>query len=384
MRPGSGRRAAVLASAVVVAVLVLGGWALVAARNGHGGHPGHTAANREPHRTTPSASPRPSSQASRATFTIDWVGDMTFGTLNDWPPDGTGSLLDDVRSHLHSDLTMGNLETAVGDLPMSKCAPGETDCYEFETPDYTAMDLKRDGFSAVNVANNHTLDAGYAGEANTNKVLRAAGLAYAGRPGQITYLTRNGIKIALLGFAPWPYDADALDIPAAEALVRKAKQHAQVVIVMEHLGAEGDTAQHVRPGTEWYLGQDRGNSLAFTHGVIDAGADLVVGSGPHVLRGFQWYHHHLIAYSLGNFCGYDTLGLDSITSVSAILHITLGAQGQFVRGSITPLRLVSPGIPQVDPSRAAIGVINSLSEEDFGGHGAAHITAGGVIEPTGA
>jgi hypothetical protein len=105
-----------------------------------------------------------------------------------------------------------------------------------------------------------------------------------------------------------------------------------------------------------------------------------MGSGPHVLRGFQWYHGHLIAYSLGNFCGYNTLGLDSITSVSAMLHVTLNAQGQFVRGSITPLRLVSPGIPEPDPAHAAITVINSLSQDDFAGNGAAHIFAGGRIE----
>ena len=306
---------------------------------------------------------------------------MTFGTLNAWPAAGTGSLLTGVKSDLSSDLTMGNLESALGDLPMSKCAPGESDCYQFEAPTYTAQDLKQDGFSAVNVANNHTLDAGSAGEASTNAALQAAGLAYAGRPGQITYLTRNGITIALLGFAPWSYDADALDIPAAEALVRQAKQHAQVVIVMEHIGGEGDGAQHVPAGEEYYLGQDRGNPIAFTHGVIDAGADLVVGSGPHVLRGFQWYHGHLIAYSLGNFCGYNTLGLDSITSVSAILHVTLGAQGQFVAGSITPLRLVAPGTPKPDPAGAAITMVNQLSQSDFAGNGAAHIAATGTIQP---
>jgi poly-gamma-glutamate capsule biosynthesis protein CapA/YwtB (metallophosphatase superfamily) len=263
---------------------------------------------------------------------------------------------------------------------MSKCAPGETDCYQFEAPDYTAQDLKSDGFAAVNVANNHTLDAGPAGEANTDAALRAAHLKWAGRPGQITYFTRNGIKIALLGFAPWPYDANALDIPAAEALVRQAAAHAQVVIVMEHLGGEGDGAQHVLPGEEYYLGQDRGNSIAFTHGVIDAGADLVVGSGPHVLRGFQWYHGHLIAYSLGNFCGYNTVGLDSITSVSAILHVTLNAKGQFVQGNISPIRLEPPGIPEPDPGHQAVRIINSLSQDDFAGNGAAHIFPGGRIE----
>jgi len=306
---------------------------------------------------------------------------MTFGTLNAWPPAGTGSLLNAVTPSLHSDLTLGNLESALGDLAMTKCAPHEADCYQFEAPDSTAQDLKQDGFSAVNVANNHTLDAGTAGETSTDSALRSAGLAWAGRPGQITYLTRNGISIALLGFAPWSYDADALDISGAEALVRQARQHAQLVIVMEHIGAEGDSAQHVRPGEEYFLGQDRGNPIAFTHGVIDAGADLVVGSGPHVLRGFQWYHGHLIANSLGNFSGYNTLGLDSITSVSAILHVTLGAQGQFVSGSITPLRLVSPGIPKPDPSGAAISTVNQLSQSDFSGNGAVHIAAAGTIQP---
>ena len=315
-----------------------------------------------------------------ATVSITWVGDMTFGTLNEWPPDGTGSLLDDVKPYLHSDLTVGNLETALGDLPMSKCAPKETDCYQFEAPADTAEDLRRDGFSAVNVANNHTLDAGPAGEASTDQALRAARLRWAGRPGQITYLTRNGIKIALLGFGPWSYDADALDIPAAEALVRKAKQHAQVVIVMEHLGGEGDDYRHVKAGEEYFLGQDRGNSIAFTHGVIGAGADLVMGSGPHVLRGFQWYRGHLIAYSMGNFCGYNTVGLDAYTSVSAILHVTLNARGQFVTGSITPLRLVSPGTPERDPDRTAVSYVNSLSHDDFAGNGAVRLSASGRIE----
>jgi len=322
----------------------------------------------------------PAKQAAAATVSITWVGDMTFGTLNAWPPAGTGSLLDGVKPYLRSDLTVGNLESAIGDLPMSKCSPGETDCYQFEAPAYTVKDLKRDGFSAVNVANNHTLDAGSAGEVSTDDALRAARLEWAGRAGQITYLVRNGIKIALLGFAPWSYDADALDIPAAEALVRQAKQHAQVVIVMEHLGGEGDGARHVLAGEEYFLGQDRGNSIAFTHGVIDAGADLVMGSGPHVLRGFQWYHGHLIAYSLGNFCGFNTLGLDAYTSISAMLHVTLNAAGQFVRGSITPLQLVAPGIPQVDPSKTAISYVNTLSREDFAGNGAAHISAAGDIQ----
>jgi poly-gamma-glutamate capsule biosynthesis protein CapA/YwtB (metallophosphatase superfamily) len=359
---------------------VIGGWALVATKaKSLAGPPAASA-----HRSTKPDAHRaaPSSAKGAATFSLTWVGDMTFGTLNEWPAGGTGSLITAMKPYLHSDLTVGNLETALGDLPMSKCSPHEKDCYQFEAPPDTAKDLERDGFSAVNVANNHTLDAGPAGEASTDRALRTAGLQWAGRPGQITYLTRNGVKIALLGFAPWSYDADALDIPAAEALVRKARKHAQVVIVMEHLGGEGDDYRHVKSGEEYFLGQDRGNSIAFTHGVIDAGADLVMGSGPHVLRGFQWYRGHLIGYSLGNFSGYNTFGLDSYTSVSAILHVTLNASGKFVKGSITPLRLVAPGVPERDPDRTAVSYVNSLSQDDFSGNGAVRISAAGKIEPS--
>lgn len=344
-----------LSALVVLAVVLGGGGYVLLARASSAGHTGPSQlpqagrprASHLPQAGRPSPGPGPAAGARpRATVSITWVGDMTFGMLNSWPPAGTGSLLDNVRRYLHGGLTVGNLESVLGNLPMTKCTPGEASCYQFEAPAYTAVDLRRDGFAAVNVANNHTLDAGAAGEASTDAALHAAGLLWAGRPGQITYLTRNGIKIALLGFAPWSYDADALDIQAAAALVRTAKRHAQLVIVMEHLGGEGPGYRHVKPGEEYFLGQDRGDSIAFTHSMIDAGADLVMGSGPHVLRGMQWYHHHLIAYSVGNFCGYNTLGLDEYTSVSAILHVTLTASGGFVRGSLTPLlagRAGSPG-----------------------------------------
>ena len=369
-------------SALVILSVIGGGGYLLLAR-GSAAPPAEASGPARTGKLAAGAVPAVSAARKTATVTITWVGDMTFGMLNSWPPAGPGSLLDNVRQYLHSGLTVGNLESVLGDLPVTKCSPGETDCYQFEAPPYTAGDLRHDGFAAVNVANNHTMDAGLPGEASTDAALRAGHLLWAGRPGQITYLTRSGIRIALLGFAPWPYDADALDIPAAAALVRTAKRHARLVIVMEHLGGEGPDYRHVKPGEEYFLGQDRGNSIAFTHAMIDAGADLVMGSGPHVLRGMQWYHRHLIAYSLGNFSGYNTLGLDEFTSVSGILHVTLTASGGFVRGSVTPLRLVAPGIPERDPAGQAIGFVNTLSQEDFGGHGAVRLSAAGAIEREG-
>jgi poly-gamma-glutamate capsule biosynthesis protein CapA/YwtB (metallophosphatase superfamily) len=297
-----------------------------------------------------------------------------------YPPGGTGSLFTSVTRYLHSSLTVGNLETALGSSGVTKCAPHSEDCFAFQAPASSAAAVRQAGFAAVNVANNHTDDAGSAGIAETNAALQDAHLRFTGRPDQTTYLTRHGVRIALLGFAPYNYDRQLLDIPAAVAAVKDAAAHAQLVIVFIHAGAEGSGAQHVRPGMETYLGEERGDPVAFSHAVIRAGADLVLGSGPHVLRAMQWYHGRLIAYSLGNFTGYYTLGLGGVTADSAILHVRLRADGTFAGGSVTPVRLVGGGNPEPDPTRAGIAIINSLSRADLGTSGV-RISASGKIEP---
>jgi poly-gamma-glutamate capsule biosynthesis protein CapA/YwtB (metallophosphatase superfamily) len=305
-----------------------------------------------------------------ATISITDVGDMNFGMNGHYPPGGATELLAGVAGDLHSDLTVGNLETALGDSGTTKCGPKPSaDCFAFQAPASEALDVARAGFAAVNVANNHTDDAGAIGMQETDEALTAAHLSWTGRPDQISYLVRNGIKVALLGFAPYDYDSNLLDIPAAVAAVRQAAQHAQLVIVFIHAGAEGAGAQHVRPGMETYLGEERGDPIAFAHAVVDAGADLVLGSGPHVLRAMQWYRGKLIAYSLGNFAGYYTLGLGGVTADSAILHVTLRSDGSFAGGSVTPIRLAGAGLPAPDPARTGIDLINSLSRADLGASG---------------
>ena len=175
----------------------------------------------------------------------------------------------------------------------------------------------------MNVANNHALDFGPVGQAQTLAALRKVGLAWTGRPGEIAYQQVGAIRVALLGFAPYKWAQSLTDIPAARRLVRKAAANADVVVVTMHAGAEGVDHQHVTPGMETYLGETRGNPIAFSHAVVNAGADLVVGSGPHVLRGMEWYKGRLIAYSLGNFGGYKVFRLGGPLSTSGILHVTL-------------------------------------------------------------
>jgi poly-gamma-glutamate capsule biosynthesis protein CapA/YwtB (metallophosphatase superfamily) len=293
------------------------------------------------------------------------VGDMTFGTAGVTPPGGAAALLARVPRSLRSDLTLGNLETTLGSGGAAKCRAGSTQCYSFQAPASTAVALKRAGFGAVNLANNHSDDYGSSGQAQTGAALRAAKLPYTGRPGQTTYVKRLGVKVALLGFAPYDYDDSLLDIPAAVSRVRRAAARADLVVVFTHAGAEGAEHQHIHAGMETYLGERRGDAIRFAHAVVNAGADLVLGSGPHVLRAMEWYRGRLIAYSLGNFTGYHTLGIAGPTSVSGILHVMLGSDGSFIGGTLVPVRLVGTGTPMLDRERSAIGALNALARTDF-------------------
>lgn len=379
------RRPALWVAAAVATVLVFGAAGAVVLRGFgglNGGHPASGASGQARRAAASGLSPSPAVASSPppATVSIADVGDMNFGMDGRYAPGDGASLFAGVAGYLHSSLTVGNLETALGSSGVTKCAPHAANCYAFQAPAVVAQAVRNAGFSAVNVANNHTDDAGPAGISETDAALAAAHLRWAGRPDQTAYLTRHGIRIALLGFAPYDYDRNLLDIPAAAAAVRQAAARAQLVIVFIHAGAEGAGAQHVRPGMETYLGELRGDPVRFSHAVIRAGADLVLGSGPHVLRAMQWYRGRLIAYSLGNFAGYYTLGLGAATADSAILHVRLRADGSFAGGSITPVYLTGAGFPEPDPSRAGIELINSLSRADLGAS-AVRITPAGRIEP---
>jgi hypothetical protein len=191
----------------------------------------------------------------------------------------------------------------------------------------------------------------------------------------------HGMRVAFVGFAPYPWAQSLTNIAAARRLVARARREADVVVAIMHAGAEGSDRQHVRPGTEWFLGENRGNAEAFSHAVIDAGADLVLGSGPHVLRGMEWYHGRLVAYSLGNFLGDGTLGIGGILGVSGILHVKLTGAGGWVSGSLTPIRLVSPGVPVIDSAEEAHGVVRTLSREDFGRNAMRVTPTGGLLPP---
>ena len=306
------------------------------------------------------------------------TGDIVMGSTPNLPSDGGRSFFSDVQTDLAGDVVLGNLEGTLSTGGGSKCGKGSTNCFAFQTPPSYARWLQQAGFTVMNLANNHAYDFGAGGLRQTTDALAGVGLEWTGRPGQVTVQKVAGIRVALVGFAPYPWAQSLTDVAAAKKLVRRAARSADVVVVTMHAGAEGSDRQHVERGTELFLGENRGDSMRFAHAVVDAGADLVVGSGPHVLRGMEWYKGRLIAYSLGNFAGYKVFSLGGPLSTSGILRVTLRGDGKFETGRLVPTHLVGAGLPAIDPAEAAHGVVRTLSRQDFGGR-AVKISPDGIL-----
>jgi poly-gamma-glutamate capsule biosynthesis protein CapA/YwtB (metallophosphatase superfamily) len=329
-----------------------------------------------------SASPGVSQTASsHGSVTIAVVGDTMLGDTDDLPPDPV-AYFDAVKPTLDTgaQIVFGNLEGTLTTVTTSKCGAHakKGTCYAFEDPPQYVQYLKDAGFTVLNDANNHSFDFGSTGQAQTVQVIHAAGLAQTGLPGEITLVEADGIKVAFVAFAPYDYDANLLDLPAAQRLIERARSEASVVVVYMHAGAEGVDADHVTGAEEYYLGEDRGNPEAFAHMAIGAGASLVIASGPHVLRGMQFYRGHLIAYSVGNFAGYGNFATDGDLDMSVILHVTLSASGQFERARIYPIQFSTQGQPF--PGGGAVAFVTGLCAQDFGPT-AARISPSGTVTP---
>jgi hypothetical protein len=316
--------------------------------------------------------------ASPRSVSITWVGDVAMVASGDG---GGGFFSSSVRHELRGDVVIGNLEGTLAVGGQSKCGASSTDCFAFRAPPSYGHLLREAGFTLMNVANNHAFDYGPEGQRETLAALHSAHLRYAGRPGQIAIVRIRGVHVAVIGFAPYRWAESLTDLDRAAQIVRRAKREANLVVAVMHAGAEGSDRQHVRPGTEWFLGENRGDAESFSQVVVDAGADLVLGSGPHVLRGMEWYHGRLIAYSLGNFLGNGTLSIGGVLGVSGILHVTLGANGSWLHADLTPVRLVPPGVPALDSAESAHGIVRTLSRQDFGRNAMRVNSTGQLLPP---
>ena len=296
--------------------------------------------------------------------TIGWVGDTTPGSRYGLPPQRGRALFSKVRARLQAlDVMVGNLEGTFGSGGKSKGDSGAS--FSFQAPPTYAEALSWAGFDVMNVANNHAHDFLDAGMTSTQHALKVAGVAYTGLPGQITVVERNGVRVAFIGVAPYPWSQSLADVSGTAALVRRARKKADVVIVLMHAGAEGSDKTHTPKGAEHAYGEFRGSPRAFAHAMIDAGASAVLGSGPHVVRGIERYKGRLIAYSLGNFAGWGNFSTSGTLDLSGLLTLRINRRGEVLGGRWLSLKLADSGAPVVDARGSSAELVRKLSRQDF-------------------
>jgi len=272
-----------------------------------------------------------------------------------------------VRFLSNADIVFGNLEGPIvdGGVPTKRTSSGRA--YAFRMPTYLADDLQKAGFNAMSIANNHSRDFGEVGIQSTIRELTKRGIQPVGGK-YVAEFNIKGKKICILGFYTHPseYAYSLLDVEEAKRIVKSYKEKYDIVIVSFHGGAEGPKAQRLVYGEERFFGENRGNVIKFARSVVDAGADLVLGHGPHVLRGVEVYKGKFIAYSLGNFYTYEFFSTSYPNNISAIMKIWISLKdGNFVKVSVLPLKQNERGVPQIDESKTAIKLLEKLSIEDL-------------------
>jgi poly-gamma-glutamate capsule biosynthesis protein CapA/YwtB (metallophosphatase superfamily) len=235
----------------------------------------------------------------------------------------------------------------------------------FRTPPSYTQILKEAGFDVMSVANNHSFDFARQGFNDTIHNLEKANIKALGKKGQILIAKRKGLSIAWIGFSYFNYHNSLNNLKEAKALVQKASKNADMVVISIHAGSEGTGAMNVRNQTEYFFGENRGNMVQFSRTMIDNGADLILGHGPHVPRALELYKDKLIAYSLGNFMGYRTLSAQAQLAYSLVLETELNNQGDFVSGKIIPVHLTGQGIPYPDRQFRSVKLIRQLTQSNF-------------------
>jgi len=270
----------------------------------------------------------------------------------------------------HADIAFANLEGPLYDGP-DHTAKNCGNCYAFHSPPYYADVLASLGIDAVSLANNHSGDYGEAGRASTMAALRTRGIGYGGldRDGAraATLKLADGRTAAVIAFAPNDGTLNLNDLPSAALRIRELKKTHDIVIVSFHGGAEGWDHVHVTRGDVVFDGEDRGDVVAFAHTAIDAGADIVIGQGPHVPRAVEIYRHHLIAYSLGNFWTYTGVTSYAVYGLGPVLEAWLAPDGTIAGLTIHSTRQAGLGVPHIDPQDEAARYVFYLTKTDFPG-----------------
>jgi hypothetical protein len=304
---------------------------------------------------------------------ITGVGDIMLGSsypsAEMLPPhDNPYLLLESVADTLiTSDITFGNLEGSfLNNGAAAKKCKDTTLCYLFRMPERYVSALTATGFDILSLANNHFGDFGMPARIRTKQILDSVGIHYAGlveHPWSI--FTKDSVLYGFCAFAPNAGTVNINELEKAGEIVKMLDDTCDIVIVSFHGGAEGAEFQNVPKKNEIFHGEDRGDVYKFAHTLIDNGADVIFGQGPHISRAIEVYKDRFIGYSLGNFCTYGRFNLAGPNGIAPIMKIKVDSAGRFLSGRIIPVYQPWPGGVKLDESKRVIRKIRDLTSYDF-------------------
>jgi poly-gamma-glutamate capsule biosynthesis protein CapA/YwtB (metallophosphatase superfamily) len=292
------------------------------------------------------------------------VGDIMLGQVS---LENSG-IFDEVKPFLADrQIVFGNLEGPLTDQGSPTKDPSAGAFHLFRGSPAGGRLLKEAGFNLLSLANNHINDYGPAGRAQTVSVLNSLGLHHAGGPGEVARLKVNKTRLAFIAMAPNAGCQNLNDLNGAVALVKAAKaKSGTLVVVSLHGGGEGSAfMRRVSPQAEYFLGENRGNLPLLAQALIDAGADLVLGHGPHVPRGLKLYKGRLIAWSLGNFATLSGMSIKGATGLAPLLLVDLAPDGALKRVKVVSFKQEPRRGPRRDLENKAARVMAELSRGDL-------------------
>ena len=280
-------------------------------------------------------------------FLLTFVGDCTLGAnpTNYYAGEGFiktvgedyGYPFRNVLSYFEADdATFANLEGPLtdGGNPVDKT-------HTFRGPTSYSQILTQNSVDVVTLANNHSLDYGQAGYDSTCTALEEAGVPYVERDSSLLVTLECGLKVGLYGMVYYAFDLADMEAEIADL----RQQGAELVIVATHWGTEGNyrpTEQQIQIG----------------HAAIDAGADIVWGSHPHVLQPIEEYNDGVIYYSMGNFSFGGNGYPDDLDTVLLQQEVIRSPEGKVSLGTlkIVPCSVSSEaGRNNFQPTPMAVG-----------------------------
>ncbi len=299
------------------------------------------------------------------------VGDIMMGTTypaNALPENQGKDLFKPALQWLQaSDIRFGNFEGTFFDgSPQGDGKAGGPNRFLFRTPTDMVQRLNEAGINVVSLANNHVKDFGQAGVASTKSTLRSAGIQFSSKAGEVAEFQIEETSVALIAADFYKAPRSITEPASLYQEISQLKAKGKLVVVSAHVGAEGSGAEIIKTGTEIFLGENRGDSIVFAHGAIDAGADVIIMHGPHVPRGIELYQGRLVIYSLGNFMTGKGIMIDGISKLAPLIRIQIKKNGEFHQGQIVSfLQKREPQRIELDPQAQALKLIRNLSAQQF-------------------